>query len=224
MQVKAKTKTKTLRVLLADDHALFRAGLRALLQSLQGVQVVGEAGNGHDAILLVEREQPDLVLMDIAIPDLTGLEATARITKTRPRVKVVILSMHANEEYVRQALRAGASGYLLKGAEPSELELALKAVMRGDTYLTPGVSKKMVDEYLKQDSAAAKGGALSPRQREVLKLIAEGRSTKEIAGTLDLSVKTVEGHRAELMRRLDIHDVAGLVRHAIRIGLVQVDS
>lgn len=216
-------KSRTLRVVLADDHALFRAGLRALLHSFQGIQVVGEAGNGHEAIQLVERERPDLVLMDIAIPELTGLEATARITKALPKVRIIILSMHANEEYVRQALQAGASGYLMKGAEPSELELAVKAVMRGDTYLTPAVSKKMVDDYLRQNSADAKSGALSPRQREVLKLIAEGRSTKEIAGHLDLSVKTVEGHRAELMRRLEIHDVAGLVRYAIRIGLVQVD-
>ena len=219
-----RSKTKAIRVLLADDHALFRAGLRALLESLDGVEVVAEAGNGHEAIQLVERERPGLVLMDIAIPELTGLEATARITKAWPQVRVVILSMHANEEYVRQALRAGAKGYLLKGAEPSELELALKAVMRGDTYLTASVSKTMVDDYLRQDAAAAKGGVLSPRQREVLKLIAEGRSTKEIAGSLDLSVKTVEGHRAELMRRLEIHEVAGLVRYAIRIGLVQVDS
>ncbi len=219
-----RSKTKAIRVLLADDHALFRAGLRALLQSLDGVEVVAEAGNGHEAIQLVERERPGLVLMDIAIPELTGLEATARIIKAWPQVRVVILSMHANEEYVRQALRAGAKGYLLKGAEPSELELALKAVMRGDTYLTASVSKTMVDDYLRQDAAAAKGGVLSPRQREVLKLIAEGRSTKEIAGSLDLSVKTVEGHRAELMRRLEIHEVAGLVRYAIRIGLVQVDS
>lgn len=216
--------SKTIRVLLADDHALFRAGLRALLQSFDGVQVVAEAGNGPDAIQLVERDRPNLVLMDIALPGPSGLEAAARITTSWPQVRVIILSMHSNEEYVRQALRAGASGYLLKGAEPPELELALKAVMRGETYLTPSVSKKVVDEYLRQGAAKNKGVALSPRQCEVLKLIAEGGSTKEIAGKLDLSVKTVEGHRAELMRRLEIHDVAGLVRYAIRIGLVAVDS
>jgi DNA-binding NarL/FixJ family response regulator len=216
--------SKTIRVLLADDHALFRAGLRALLQSFDGVQVVAEAGNGPDAIQLVERDRPNLVLMDIALPGLSGLEAAARITTSWPQVRVIILSMHSSEEYVRQALRAGASGYLLKGAEPPELELALKAVMRGETYLTPSVSKKVVDEYLRQGAAQSKGVALSPRQCEVLKLIAEGGSTKEIAGKLDLSVKTVEGHRAELMRRLEIHDVAGLVRYAIRIGLVAVDS
>jgi DNA-binding NarL/FixJ family response regulator len=216
--------SKAIRVLLVDDHALFRAGLRALLQSIDGVQVVAEAGNGPDAIQLVERDRPNLVLMDIAIPGLSGLEAAARITKSWPQVRVIILSMHSNEEYVRQALRAGASGYLLKGAEPAELELALKAVMRGETYLTPSVSKRVVDDYLRQGSASKKGVTLSPRQCEVLKLIAEGGSTKEIAGKLDLSVKTVEGHRAELMRRLEIHDVAGLVRYAIRTGLIAVDS
>ena len=216
--------SKVVRVLLADDHALFRAGLRALLQSFDGVQVVAEAGNGPDAIQLVERDRPNLVLMDIALPGLSGLEAAARITTSWPQVRVIMLSMHSNEEYVRQALRAGASGYLLKGAEPPELELALKAVMRGETYLTPSVSKKVVDEYLRQGTAQSKGVALSPRQCEVLKLIAEGGSTKEIAGKLNLSVKTVEGHRAELMRRLEIHDVAGLVRYAIRTGLVAVDS
>lgn len=219
-----RARSKTIRVLLVDDHALFRAGLRALLQSFDGVQVVAEAGNGPDAIQLVERDRPNLVLMDIALPGPSGLEAAARITTSWSQVKVVILSMHSNEEYVRQALRAGASGYLLKGAEPPELELALKAIMRGDTYLTPAVSKRLVNDYLRQGSAAATGAALSPRQCEVLKMIAEGGSTKEIASTLNLSVKTVEGHRAELMRRLEIHDVAGLVRHAIRIGLVTVDS
>jgi len=216
--------SKAIRVLLVDDHALFRAGLRVLLQSFDGVQVVAEAGNGPDAIQLVERDRPNLVLMDIALPGPSGLEAAARITTSWPQVRVIILSMHSNEEYVRQALRAGASGYLLKGAEPPELEMALKAVMRGETYLTPSVSKKVVDEYLRQGAAQNKGVALSPRQCEVLKLIAEGGSTKEIAGKLALSVKTVEGHRAGLMRRLEIHDVAGLVRYAIRTGLIAVDS
>ncbi|SPP64243.1 response regulator [Nitrospira lenta] len=216
--------SKAVRILLVDDHALFRAGLCALLQSFEGVQVVAEAGSGPDAIKLVERDRPNLVLMDIALPGLSGIEAAARITASWPQVRVIILSMHSNEEYVRQALRAGASGYLLKGAEPPELELALKAVMRGETYLAPSVSKKVVDDYLRQGTAQNKGAVLSPRQCEVLKLIAEGGSTKEIAGKLDLSVKTVEGHRAELMRRLEIHDVAGLVRYAIRSGLVAVDS
>ncbi len=213
-----------MRIVLADDHALFRAGLRALLQSLDGMQVVAEAGDGQTVLQLVEREQPDLVLMDIAIPGLTGLEAAARVSKAWPHVRVIILSMHANEEYVRQALRAGASGYLLKGAEPPELELALKAVFRGETYLTPSVSKQVVHDYLQQRSVPTKDVALTARQREVLKLVAEGCSTKEIAAKLSLSVKTVDGHRTDLMKRLGIHDVAGLVRYAIRIGLVAAET
>jgi DNA-binding NarL/FixJ family response regulator len=215
----------TIRLLLADDHRLMRAGLRALLQSLAHVQVVAEAGNGYEALQLAEQHQPDIVIMDIGMEGLNGLEATARMAKLTPAPRVIVLSMHANEEYVRRALQAGATGYLLKGAEPSELEFAIQAVMRGETYLTPAVSKQVVQDYLQ-------GGAvkpdplrdLTPRQREVLQLIAEGQSTKEIAYKLNLSVKTVEAHRGELMNRLDIHDVAGLVRFAIRTGLVTPDS
>ncbi len=215
----------TIRVLLADDHRLVRAGLRALLQSLAGVQVVAEAGNGYEALKLAEQHQPDIVIMDIGMEGLNGLEAAARLAKFTPAPRVIILSMHANEEYVRRSLQAGAVGYLLKGAEPAELEFALQAVMRGETYLTPAVSKQVVQDYLQ-------GGVvktdplqdLTPRQREVLQLIAEGHSTKEIAYKLNLSIKTVETHRGELMNRLNIHDVAGLVRYAIRTGLVTPDS
>ncbi|MEO5954145.1 MAG: response regulator transcription factor, partial [Nitrospiraceae bacterium] len=134
-----------IRVMLADDHILIRAGLRALLQTLPNISVIGEASTGHEAVEVVARDQPDVVLMDIAMPGLNGLDAAARIVKQWPRVRVIVLSMHANEEYVGQALDAGATGYLLKGAEPAELELALKAVMRGETYLTPSVSKPLVD-------------------------------------------------------------------------------
>jgi DNA-binding NarL/FixJ family response regulator len=213
-----------MRVVLADDHALIRAGLRALLQSLDGVQVVGEASNGHEALEVIERQQPDIVLMDIAMPGLNGLEAATRIAKQWPTVRVIMLSMHANEEYIRQALSAGAAGYILKGAEPAELELALKAVLRGETYLTPGVSKRIVQDYLQGREKAGPLQELTSRQREVLQLIAEGYSTKDIAKKLDVSVKTAETHRTELMSRLGIHDVAGLVRYAIRIGLVTADS
>jgi DNA-binding NarL/FixJ family response regulator len=213
-----------MRVVLADDHALIRAGLRALLQSLEGVQVVGEASNGHEALEVIERQQPDIVLMDIAMPGLNGLEAATRIAKQWPTVRVIMLSMHANEEYIRQALSAGAAGYILKGAEPAELELALKAVLRGETYLTPGVSKRIVQDYLQGREKAGPLQELTSRQREVLQLIAEGYSTKDIAKKLDVSVKTAETHRTELMSRLGIHDVAGLVRYAIRIGLVTADS
>jgi DNA-binding NarL/FixJ family response regulator len=227
------------RILLADDHALFRAGIRALLENLAGLQVVAEAGNGREALQLVATHKPHLVLMDIGMAGLNGLEATARITKEFPYVRVIILSMHLNEEYVLHALRAGAAGYLLKDAGPTELEIAITAVSRGETYLSPAVSKKVVDDYLRRVSSEtgavnpfpAKQAAeekpyeqLTPRQREILQLIAESKTTKEIAQTLQLSIKTIEGHRVQLMERLDIHDVAGLVRYAIRVGLIGPDQ
>lgn len=214
----------TIRLLLVDDHRLMRAGLQALLHSLPHIQVVAQAGNGYDALQLAQQYRPDIAIMDIGMEGLNGLEATARMAKLDPAPRVIVLSMHANEEYVRRALQAGAVGYLLKGAEPSELEFAIQAVMRGETYLTPSVSKQVIQDYL-QGSAAKPDPLrdLTPRQREVLQLIAEGQSTKEIAYTLTLSVKTVEAHRGELMNRLDIHDVAGLVRFAIRTGLVTPD-
>ena len=214
-----------IRVMLADDHALVRAGLRALLQSLDGVQVVAEVGGGHEALQAVAHHQPDVVLMDIAMPGMNGLEAAERMMKQWPSVRLIILSMYTNEDYVRQALSAGATGYLQKGADPAELELAIKAVMRGETYLTPAVSKQVVHNYLEQ--SGKKPGALqdlTPRQREVLQLIAEGHSTKDMAQRLNLSVKTIETHRTELMHRLGIHDVAGLVRYAIRTGIVTPDT
>lgn len=215
----------TIRVLLADDHRLVRAGLRVLLQSIEGVQVVAEAGNGYEALQLAEQHQPDIVIMDIGMDGLNGLEAAARLAKFSPSPRVIILSMHATEEYVRRSLQAGAVGYLLKGADPAELEFALQAVMRGETYLTPAVSKQVVQDYLQGTGVKSDPlRELTPRQREVLQLIAEGNSTKEIAYKLSLSIKTVETHRSELMNRLDIHDVAGLVRYAIRTGLVTPDS
>lgn len=202
-----------------------RAGLRALLKSLELVQVVAEAGNGHEALRLAEQHQPDIAIMDIGMPELNGLEATARMVKLALPPRIIILSMHANEEYVRRALQAGAAGYLLKGAEPAELELAIKAVMRGETYLAPAVSKQVVQNYLHPEGMKTNPvQELTPRQREVLQLVAEGHSTKDIAQKLNLSVKTVDTHRTELMQRLDIHDIAGLVRYAIRIGLISADS
>jgi DNA-binding NarL/FixJ family response regulator len=214
-----------IRVMLVDDHILIRAGLSALLQSLPNILVIGEASTGQEALEVVAREQPDVVLMDIAMPGLNGLDAAARIVKQWPGVRVIILSMHANKEYVGQALDAGATGYLLKGAEPAELELALKAVMRGETYLTSSVSKPVVDEYVaRRKDQVGSLHDLTSRQREILQLIAEGSSTKMIAQKLNLSIKTIETHRSELMRRLDIHDVAGLVRYAIRTGLVTLET
>jgi DNA-binding NarL/FixJ family response regulator len=209
------------RLLLADDHALVRAGIRSLLEKMTGVEVVAEASDGREALELIKKKLPDLVLMDIAMPGLNGLEALARTTKEFTAMKVIILSMHANEEYALQALRAGACGYLLKDGAVAELELALRVVARGETYLSPRISKRVIDGYLERlGNQSAPGGLLTARQREILQLIAEGQSTKEIAFLLGVSVKTVEAHRAQLMLRLGIHDVAGLVRYAMRVGLV----
>ncbi|MFN7941807.1 MAG: response regulator transcription factor [Thermoanaerobaculia bacterium] len=211
-----------LGVLLVDDHALVRAGFRALLATLPGVEVVAEAGDGQAALALVEQLRPRLVFLDIALPGLNGLEVAARLKQSHPETKVLVLSMHSNEEYVLKALRAGAAGYLLKDASVAELELAVQAVARGEIYLSPSVSRQVVDSYVERVGAETTiAPALTPRQREILQLVAEGHSTKTIAGRLGVSVKTVESHRAQLMERLAIHDLAGLVRYAIRIGLVQ---
>lgn len=212
-----------MRILLADDHVLVRAGLKKLIESLSEFAVVGEASDGLELLALTEKLQPQLVLMDIAMPGLNGLEATARLVKTWPDIRVLILSMHQNEEYVRQALRNGASAYLLKDAAPMELELALAAVMRNETYLSPAVSKGVMNDYVQRLRQEEQPGvALSPRQREVLQLIAEGLSTKDIARRLDLSVKTVETHRTGLMKQLNVHEVTGLVRYALKLGVVSV--
>jgi DNA-binding NarL/FixJ family response regulator len=215
----------TIRVVLADDHALVRAGIRALLEKLAGVEVVGEADNGRQALELIKKSAPNLILLDISMTELGGLEALPRIVRDFPAVKVLILSGHANEEYVLRALRCGAAGYMLKEAAAEELELAIKAVAQGKTYLSPSVSRTVVESYL-QRAAGEEGPIeqLTARQREVLQLIAEGKNTKEIAGILDISVKTVEAHRLQLMARLDIHDVPGLVRYAIRSGLVSSEK
>ena len=213
-----------IRVLLADDHALVRSGIRMILQTLDGVQVVADAEDGRSAIELVEALRPDIALLDISMPGLNGIETAARIRSRFPQTRVVILSMHAGEEYVAQALRAGASGYLLKDATPAELDSALRAVVRGETYLSPRISGAVVERSLRSaDVATGPLEALTPRQREILRLIAEGHSTKQMAAQLDVSVKTVETHRALLMERLGIHDIAGLVRFAVRVGIVPGD-
>jgi DNA-binding NarL/FixJ family response regulator len=208
-----------IRVVLADDHALVRAGIRALLEKLPGIEVVGEADNGRQALELIKTSAPNLILLDISMAELGGLEALPRIVKDFPSVKVLILSGHANEEYVLRALRRGASGYMLKEAAAEELELAIKAVTQDKTYLSPSVSRTAVESYL-QRAGGEEGEQLTPRQREILQLVAEGKNTKEIASLLGISIKTVEAHRLQLMARLDIHDVPGLVRYAIRSGLV----
>jgi DNA-binding NarL/FixJ family response regulator len=209
-----------IRVVLADDHALVRAGIRSLLGNMNEVEVVGEAASGEEAMLLAASERPDVILMDIAMKGISGLEAAAHLRESHPAVRVVILSMHAGEEYVLQALRAGAVGYLLKDAATGELELALRSVMRGESWLSPAVSRQVVEGYVQRVGGDAAPEVLTARQREVLKLVAGGKSTKEIAFVLNLSVKTVETHRAQIMERLGIRDVAGLVRYALRTGLI----
>ena len=217
-----------LRILLADDHALVRAGLRSIVASFPDVEIVGETGDGKEAVRLSEQLQPDVVLMDVSMPGLNGLEATRRITRQHSRPRVVMLSMHADKEYVHQALAAGAAGYLLKNADPAELEMALRAVGRGEVWLSPAISRTVTVALIRGEETAGGGAAqtqsLTPRQREVIQLIAEGHSTKGIARLLQLSVKTVETHRAQIMNRLGIHDVAGLVRYAIRTGIVRAET
>jgi DNA-binding NarL/FixJ family response regulator len=220
--------TKPIRLLLADDHTLVRAGMRTLLGTLPDVEVVAEASDGREALRLVEQHRPDVVLMDVTMPELNGLEATARVAKDFPQTRVIMLSMHASEEYVLQALNAGAAGYLLKESDIAELELAIKAVARGESYLSPAVSKHVIANYVRRtggDNSTANSmpDLLTPRQRDVLRLIADSRSTKEIARILNVSVKTVETHRMQLMERLGIHDVAGLVRYALRVGLTKAE-
>jgi DNA-binding NarL/FixJ family response regulator len=213
---------EAIRVLIADDHTLVRAGIRALLQGLEGVEVVAEAGDGREAMALAQVHRPDVLVIDIAMPHVSGLELAGRVARELPEARVIILSMHSNEEYASRALQAGAAGYLLKDSGLAELELAVRAVARGETYLSPAVSKHVIADYLRRTGGAPpESGSLTPRQRQVLRLIAEGKTTKAIARLLGVSVKTVETHRAQLMDRLDIHEVAGLVRHAIRIGLIE---
>jgi DNA-binding NarL/FixJ family response regulator len=214
-----------IRVVLADDHALVRAGIRALLEKLPGIEVVGEADNGREALELINKSAPNLILLDISMRELGGLEVLPRIVKDFPAVKVLILSGHANEEYVIRALRSGAAGYMLKDAATAELQLAIDSVTQDKTYLSPSISRTVIDSYLERVGGPISPlEQLTPRQREILQLIAEGKNTKEIAHTLGISVKTVEAHRLQLMARLDIHDVPGLVRYAVRSGLVSSEK
>lgn len=210
-------------MLLAEDHALVRSGLHALLMRMPDVEVVGEAADGRQAVAMAEQLRPDLILMDIAMPLLNGIEATRRVTAQLPRIRVIMLSAHSTEDYVAQALTAGAAGYVLKGAGTAELELGIRAVAAGHSYLTPAVSRQVIDEYVSRVSTRPQG-VLTPRQREVLQLIAEGKTSKDVANTLGISLKTVETHRSQLMRRLGLHDVPALVRYAVRQGMVSSDT
>jgi DNA-binding NarL/FixJ family response regulator len=215
----------TTRILLADDHALVRAGLRALIEAIEGTTIVAEAGNGREAVALAKLHAPDVVVMDISMTELNGIEATAQIKAEMPRSRVLILSMHTTDDFVRRALQAGASGYLVKDSAPLELRMALDAVMRDEVYLSPRVSRGVVSGLVGGGPNPGEStlDSLTPRQREILQLIAEGKSTKEIAFVLEVSIKTVETHRAALMERLDIHDIAGLVLFAVRNDLVSAE-
>lgn len=213
---------KPIRVLLADDHALVRAGIRALLNKIEGVDVIAEAGDGREALQLIIELQPHIVLLDVTMPGLSGLEVLEESKKQFPDLRVIMLTVHDAAEYAMQALRAGAAGFLPKSAAADELQSAIESVSRGETYVSGEVSRRTLLQYSKGPTEHPLA-RLTPRQREILILIAEGLSTKDIGRRLNISAKTVESHRAQLMERLDIHDVAGLVRYAIKMGLVRVE-
>ena len=216
---------KPIRVILADDHTLVRAGIRALLEKLPDVEVLAEASDGREVLNLVKLHRPDVVLMDISMPHLNGLEAAARMDKDFPDVRVLILSMHHNEEYVWRALKAGAAGYLLKKAATAELATALQRVALGEIYLSQEISTRLPKNFALDGIADRQSPLeqLTGRQREILQLIAEGQNTKGIAEILKVSPKTVEYHRMKLMHSLNVHDVPGLVRFALRVGLIPTE-
>ena len=224
MRAEGSRPLKHVRILLADDHKLVRAGFRAMLAGLQNVEVVAETGDGAEALQLIREHRPDIAFVDITMPSLTGLEVARRVSAENRGVRIIIVSMHTTEDYIARAVRAGVSGYVLKNADPIELELAIRAAMNGDVYLSPAVSKSLVDDYsrrITEDKMAEEH--LTGRQREILQLIAEGLNTKDIAKKLNISIKTVETHRKQLMDRLHIHDVAGLVRYAIRARIIDAE-
>ena len=207
-----------IQVLLADDHQIVRQGLRAMLEH-EGYKVVGEASDGREAIRMAETTYPDVAILDLAMPALNGLDAAREILRGSPRTKAILLTMHTEDPYVLEALRAGVSGYVLKTQAALDLIQAIREVTRGAIYLSPGVSKTVVDAY--RNKSDLPPDPLSPREREVLQLVAEGKTTKEVAALLGVSVKTAESHRTRIMSKLGIHETAGLVRYAIRRGIIQ---
>lgn len=215
-----------IRVLIVDDHGIVRAGIRSLLEDQADIEVVGEAGSGWKAIELATHLQPDVVLMDIAMGDLSGLEATQEIRERAPDVNVLALTMHDREEYFFAMLRAGALGYVLKESEPDELLAAIRAVHRGEAFLSPAVTKAVLEDYLTQrtDQVQPRSDNLTLREHEVLRLAAEGKTTREIAEMLHLSAKTIEKHRSSMMRKLGLQSLPDLIKYAIRKGLIEVDE
>lgn len=212
-----------IRVLIVDDHTLFRESLRSLLQSNNGIAVVGDAGDGIEAVSKAAQLQPDVILMDIAMPNISGLQATRRIKRRNPSIKVLALTMYETDQHIREMLRAGASGYIPKRAPARELISAIQAVYQGDAFLCPSTAKKVIDGYLEQIRAENKEGKrqrLTARELEILCLIAEGKTNKQIADLLSIDIHTVQTHRLHLMRKLNVHDRTELVRYAIREGLI----
>jgi len=213
-----------IRILLADDHTLMRSGIRALLEDEPGLTIIGEAEDGRSAVAQACRLEPDVVVMDIAMPLLNGLEATRQIRQQCPHVRVLILSMHENEEYIRQVLEAGAMGYILKDAAARELISAIRSVYRGEAVLSPAVTRLVIEDYLRWGGTRPQEEAdgLSPREREVLQLIAEGYTSKQIAEILSISIKTVQAHRNNLMQKLDLHDRGELIKYAIQKKIIEI--
>ncbi|MBI1804316.1 MAG: response regulator transcription factor [Ignavibacteriae bacterium] len=213
------------RIILADDHAIVREGLKSILENELGMTVVAQAESGRTAVDLALKLKPDIVIMDISMPDLNGIEATRRILSESAGVKVIALSMHSDKRYVAEMLKAGASGYLLKHSALDELERAIKTVLSDKTYVSPAIAGVVVKDYIQRLASESEGSVtlLTPKEREVLQLIAEGRSTKEIAGKLNVSVPTVESHRQHIMEKLDLHSVAELTKFAIREGLTSLE-
>jgi len=214
-----------IKVLLVDDHRIVREGIKSLIDSQSDMEVIAEASSGREAIRIVRKMSPDLVVMDVAMPDMNGIEATRHITSEFPGVKVIALSMHSNKRFVVEILRVGASGYLLKDCAFEELANAIRAVMAGELYLSSKVASLLIKEYIRgfpKDETSA-FGELTPREREVLQLIAEGKSTKQIASILHVSVKTVETHRRQIMNKLELYTVAELTKYAIREGITSLE-
>ena len=213
-----------IRIVLADDHMILRKGLRSLLEAEKRFEIVGEGENGNEVVRLVDELDPDIIVMDISMPNLNGVEATKRVKKHHPDTKVIILSRHKDEEFIFQALNAGADGYLIKESAPSELISAIESVLRGDSYLSPSVSRVVVDDYIKKANHTElvdKFESLTSREVEVLQLLAEGFSVKEISENLHVSKNTVNSHRTHIMEKLDIHSTAKLIQYAIQKGLVE---
>lgn len=221
-RVKEAQASKPIRILVAAQHALVRAGIRALVEQIPEVEVVAEAGEGQEILQLIKEHHPDILLLDVILPSVTAVESLKEMVEKFPKVRVIVLTLQENQEYAIQAFRSGAAGYISKNAASAELEKAIKSVASGESYLGSELSQMAVLKYLKDPRAIL--SELTARQREVLKMIADGQATKEIAQRLSISVKTVETHRAQIMDRLDIHDVVGLVRYALRIGLVNLDE